>query len=485
MKIVKQDSQRPTIVWFRNDLRLKDHPALLAACAQRAPVVPVFLWSQEGEQQWSPGAASRWWLHQSLTALGNELARRGSRLIVRRGPILKALQSLVAEMQVSAVFWNRCFEPGALKRDAAVETALAGQGIEGRSFPGNLLHEPSEVKTQYGGPYQVFTPFWNACRQLPPPPRPRPAPGGIAAPSRWPGSIPIEELELEPAIDWAVGLRKTWKPGSAGAEEGLAEFLTDAVSMYPEHRDRPDLRGSSRLSPHLHFGEISVRKVWHAVHEAARKRGGKAQSDAVSFLRQLGWRDFARHLLFHFPHTVDQPLRPEFERFPWRADSRMLRAWQRGKTGFPIVDAGMRELWTTGWMHNRVRMIAASFLVKDLLIPWQQGAEWFWDTLVDADLANNTLGWQWTAGCGADAAPFFRIFNPVLQGKKFDPQGGYVRRWIPEIAGLPDRWIHEPGKAPAAVLKEAGVKLGRNYPAPIVDHDEARRQALAAYRGIK
>jgi len=483
MKTVTQDSQRPTIVWFRNDLRLEDHPALLAACDKGAPIVPVFLWSPEGD--WPPGAASRWWLHQSLTALGNQLARRGSRLIVRRGPILEALQSLVADTQASAVFWNRSFEPGALKRDAAVETALAGQGIEAHSFPGDLLREPSEVKTKSGGPYQVFTPFWNACRQLPPPAKSRPAPAGIVAPGRWPQSVPLTELELEPAIDWAAGLRKTWKPGVAGAEEALKDFLASAVSNYPEDRDRPDLQGSSMLSPHLHFGEISARKVWHAVHEAARKGGGKAQSAASAFLRQLGWRDFARHLLFHFPDSADQPLRPEFERFPWKADSRLLRAWQRGKTGYPIVDAGMRELWTTGWMHNRVRMIAASFLVKDLLIPWQQGAEWFWDTLVDADLANNTLGWQWTAGCGADAAPFFRIFNPVLQGKKFDPQGGYVRRWVPEIAGLPDRWIHEPWKAPASILKEAGVKLGRNYPAPIVDHDEARRQALAAYRGIK
>jgi deoxyribodipyrimidine photo-lyase len=483
MKTVKQDSQRPTIVWFRDDLRLEDHPALLAACAQGAPVIPVFLWSP-GEEDWPPGAAGRWWLHQSLTSLSNELARSGSRLIVRRGPSLEAFQSLVAETRASAVFWNRCFEPASVKRDAAVETALAGQGIETRSFPGDLLHEPPEVKTQSGGPYQVFTPFWNACRQLPPA-QPHPAPAGIAAPGRWPESIPLQELELEPAIDWADGLRKTWKPGFAGAGEALAEFLADAVSHYPEHRDRPDLRGSSRLSAHLHFGEVSVRKVWHAAQEAAKKRGGKTQPAAASFLRQLGWRDFARHLLFHFPHTVDQPLRSEFERFPWKADSRLLRAWQRGKTGYPIVDAGMRELWTTGWMHNRARMIAASFLVKDLLIPWQQGAEWFWDTLVDADLANNTLGWQWTAGCGADAAPFFRIFNPVLQGKKFDPQGGYVRRWVPEIAGLSDRWIHEPWKAPAAILKEAGVKLGRTYPTPIVDHDEARRQALAAYRGIK
>jgi deoxyribodipyrimidine photo-lyase len=280
-------------------------------------------------------------------------------------------------------------------------------------------------------------------------------------------------------------LGTTWRPGFAGAKEALKEFLADAVVAYPEHRDRPDLGGTSRLSPHLHFGEISPRRVWHALHEALKRHGGKCEPATTAFLRQLGWRDFARHLLYHFPRTMDQPLRLEFERFPWKADSRMLRAWQQGRTGYPIVDAGMRELWATGWMHNRVRMIAASFLVKDLLIPWQQGAEWFWDTLVDADLANNTLGWQWTAGCGADAAPFFRIFNPALQGKKFDPQGGYVRRWIPEIAGLPDRWIHEPWKAPSAILKEAGVKLGRNYPAPIVDHDQARRQALAAYRGIK
>jgi len=311
-----------------------------------------------------------------------------------------------------------------------------------------------------GRPYQVFTAFWRACQAMPEPGVPLPAPECIPAPERWPESLAIEELGLDPIPDWAGGLREVWTPGEAGAMRLLREFLARADG-YADERDRPDRAGTSRLSPHLHFGEVSARQVWHAA------RG------VEPYLRQLGWREFSAHLLHHFPHTATEPLRPEFRAFPWRMDAAALRAWTRGRTGYPLVDAGMRELWHTGWMHNRVRMVAASFLVKHLMIPWQEGAAWFWDTLVDADLANNTMGWQWCAGCGADAAPYFRIFNPVLQGEKFDPEGAYVRRWVPELADVPARFVHKPWLAP---------EPPREYPAPIVDHDFARLRALAAYR---
>jgi deoxyribodipyrimidine photo-lyase len=314
---------------------------------------------------------------------------------------------------------------------------------------------------------------------MPGPEKPYPAPKRLRAPAEWPASLQISKLGLEPKVDWAGGLRQTWRPGERGASRQMKAFLDRAIETYSTDRDRPDRRGTSRLSPHLHFGEIGVRQIWHAV----RRHGAAADPSEemhATYLRQIAWREFSYHLLFHFPDTPRQALRPEFRRFPWRVDRKRLRAWTRGMTGYPLVDAGMRELWHTGWMHNRVRMLAASFLVKHLMIPWQEGAAWFWDTLVDADLANNTMGWQWSAGCGADAAPYFRIFNPVIQGEKFDPDGEYVRRWVPELTRLPNRWIHKPWEAPAELLSKAGVELGKNYPRPIVEHAAARKRALAA-----
>jgi deoxyribodipyrimidine photo-lyase len=478
--------QQPAIVWFRNDLRLEDNLALLAASRRGRPVIPLFVWAPD-EEDWAPGAASRWWLHQSLAGFDRQLRKLGSRLTIRTGPSLAALQSLCAETGADAVFWNRRYEPAVFERDAQVAEAVQGR-IEANSFPGYLLHEPGSILTKTGAPYQVFTPFWKACQALPEPANPQPAPVRVPAPKGWPDTVRLADLELEPRIDWASGFRAAWQPGSQGAAAALEEFVSRGAAAYAEARDRPGRTGTSGLSPHLHFGEVSPRQVWHAV--SGRSRRGRPNhapkaNEGGAYLRQLGWREFAYHLLFHFPHTVQRPLSPEFERFPWKANARALRAWRQGLTGYPIVDAGMRELWTTGWMHNRARMIAASFLVKDLLIPWQQGAEWFWDTLVDADLANNTLGWQWTAGCGADAAPFFRIFNPVLQGRRYDPHGTYVRRWVREINHLPDRWIHEPWNAPAEVLASAGVRLGKDYPMPVVDHSEARKRALQAYWRLK
>lgn len=482
----KNTNPSSSVVWFRQDLRLEDNPALLAAVERGGPVVPVFVWAPEEEAPWSPGSASRWWLHQSLTSLDAELQKVGSRLVIRQGTSLSTLRALVRDVGAQAVFWNRRYEPTVVKRDATIATELRADGVTVESFNAALLFEPGEVRTRQGKPFQVFTPFWKACLASPRPPAPRRPPSRLRAPARWPKSLPIVTLELEPRVDWVSGMRAAWIPGSRGAIDRLQRFLSEVLTGYAESRDRPDRMGTSRLSPHLHFGEIGPRQVWHAVGERVRRaRTAGATRGAETYLRELGWREFAYHLLFHFPHTTDRPLRPEFAAFPWRKNAGSRWAWQRGQTGYPVVDAGMRELWATGWMHNRMRMVVASFLVKDLLLPWYEGAKWFWDTLVDADLANNTFGWQWTAGCGADAAPYFRIFNPVNQGEKYDPKGDYVRRWVPELARLSGKWIHRPWEAPDDVLRDAGVALGRTYPKPIVDHGVARRRALQALTSMK
>jgi deoxyribodipyrimidine photo-lyase len=474
------------IVWFRLDLRLEDHPALVEAIRGGGPVYPLYIWSPEEEKPWAPGAASRWWLHQSLRALAHDLEKKGSRLLIRRGPALETLRAVARETGAGAVFWSRRYEPAAIRRDALIKDALVADGWSVRSFNSALCFEPWTIENKQGRPFQVFTPFWNHCLARPEPPEPAPAPSRIPAPARWPTSVDLDALELEPRIDWAGGLRAAWTPGERGARKRLAEFLDEALAGYEQRRDIPATPGTSRLSPHLHFGEISPRAIWHEVQQqAGLDSAAGLVRGAECHLRELGWREFAHHLLYHFPRTPGQPLRPEFAGFPWRRDSRALNAWQKGRTGYPIVDAGMRELWATGWMHNRVRMIVASFLVKHLLLPWPEGARWFWDTLVDADLANNTLGWQWSAGCGADAAPYFRIFNPVLQGERFDPQGTYVRRWVPELARLPDAYIHKPWLVAPLTAAGAGVGLGRDYPRPLVEHARARARALEALQHVR
>ncbi|HYV17414.1 MAG TPA: deoxyribodipyrimidine photo-lyase [Verrucomicrobiae bacterium] len=465
-----------TIVWLRQDLRLADQPALAAAAERGGPVVPLYLHAPEEEGDWPPGSASRFWLHHSLTALDSDLRRLGSRLVVRRGASLPNLLDVARRTGANAMHLCTRTEPLARIRDGLVRRELEAAGIEVVPFNGHLLYEPEIVKTRGGDPFKVFTPFWNACRALGDPLPPRPAPSRLEAPPAWPVSETIAGLGLLPQPDWAEGMRFAWRPGERGAQQRLAEFLRDGVNDYATGRDRPAAAGTSRLSPHLHFGEISPRQVF----DAARDRNGSA-----AWLREIGWREFAHHVLHHFPHTPEKPLRPEFDRFPWRRDPDRLAAWQRGRTGYPIVDAGMRELWKTGWMHNRVRMIVASFLVKDLLVTWQEGAAWFWDTLVDADLANNTLNWQWTAGCGADAAPYFRIFNPILQGRRFDPEGEYVARFVPELLRLPASHRHTPWLAPARALEEAELVLDEDYPRPIVDHETARKRALLAFQTIK
>lgn len=464
---------KTTLVWFRQDLRLEDNPALIEACARGGPVVPVYIWAPREEGAWPPGAASRWWLHRSLGALDRSLREAGSALVLRSGDSLTQLLLLARECDADAVFWNRRYEPASVARDTVVKEGLRSAGLEARSHNSALLFEPLTVKTGAGGPFRVFTPFWKACLALPEPATPAASPRIPAMPARRPGSEELQHLRLEPAIEWDEGLREAWEPGEQGALSRLKAFATNGLAGYPEGRDRAASDFTSRLSPWLHFGEVGPRQVWQAVQRRAhRDSSGGVLKGSDSYLRQLGWREFAHHLLYHFPHTVDRPLRPEFERFPWHQDPSLLKTWQRGRTGYPWVDAGMRQLWKTGWMHNRTRMAVASFLVKDLLIPWQQGARWFWDTLVDADLANNTLGWQWTAGCGADAAPFFRIFNPTLQGQRFDPQGDYVRRWVDELGRVDGPRVHEPWE------------LAPDYARRIVDHAEARDRAMGAWKEL-
>lgn len=475
-----------TLVWFRQDLRIADNPALTAAVEARAPVIPIFIHAPAEEGAWPPGGAARWWLHHSLKKLHEDLAERGSRLCIRAsGDSLSALRALARESGATRVLWNRRYEPAAILRDGEIKAALRSDGLESKSFNSALLREPWTVRTGSGGPFQVFTPFWRHCSSLEDPADPLPAPQVLRAPDVWPEALALESLGLLPRRPWSHGIQTAWAPGSAAARALLEEFLANTFEQYSDRRDRPGVRGTSRLSPYLHFGEIGPREIWHATRRFALQRGQHTSWRESDFLRELGWREFAHHLLFHFPHTPEQPLRARYAAFPWKSNATALKDWQRGMTGFPIVDAGMRELWQTGWMHNRVRMLVASFLVKDLLLPWTEGARWFWDTLVDADLASNTLGWQWVTGCGADAAPFFRIFNPVSQGKKFDPDGAYVRRWVPELSQLADEWLHRPWEAPAAELRSAGVILGGTYPLPIVDHETSRLQALDAYGRIK
>jgi len=474
------------LVWLRLDLRLGDNPALFEAIKAGDPVIPVYIHDPESEGKWRHGSASHWWLQQSLEKLSKSLESVGSKLILRRGDSQRELNKLIQETRAEKVFWNRRYEPEVVARDKKIKDALKVAGIDAQSFNGSLLTEPWTIQTGGKTPFKVFTPYWNKCVATGDPDAPISAPKKILAPSAWPKSCALKEFALIPSIKWYDGFTREWRPGESGAQEELDLFLNKNVIQYLSGRDIPSIRATSRLSPHLHFGEISPRQIWHAVQKKSAKTktvGWIKQSEG--FVRQLYWREFAYHLLYHFPQTTDHPLRKEFEKFEWKKDIKSLKAWQQGKTGYPIVDAGMRELWHTGWMHNRVRMIVASFLIKDLVIDWKEGARWFWDTLVDADLANNTLGWQWVAGCGADAAPYFRIFNPFTQGEKFDGEGAYVRRWIPEIANVPNKWIHRPWEAPAEVLKTAGIELGKNYPRPLVDHAHARKLALVLYARLK
>ncbi len=473
----------PAIVWFRDDLRLADNPALHAAARSGEALVCLYIFDDASPDLRPPGGAARWWLAQSLRALDADLRARGQTLVLRRGEPAGILADVAAACGASRAIWNRRYDRAGMQADARTIEALRRAGIGGGTFPGSVLAEPDRLATASGGAFRVFTPFWNRLRRLP-----------IRAPLPAPAKLPpapvvacddLDAWRLEPrAPDWAAGLRAAWQPGEAGARARLADFLAGGLRGYAQERDRPDIDATSRLSPHLRFGEISPGEIWHAAQFACA--AGRVQAaDADKFLGELGWREFSWHLLHRHPELATAGLQRKFDRFPWRIDDAALRAWQRGRTGYPLVDAGMRQLWQTGWMHNRVRMVAASFLVKHLLIDWRRGERWFWDTLVDADAASNPAGWQWVAGSGADAAPYFRVFNPVLQGERFDPHGDYVRRFVPELARLPDRFVHRPWAAPPAVLAQAGVTLGSDYPHPLVDHDEARRRALAAFAATR
>ena len=454
---------KPIIIWLRNDLRLKDHPALDAAGTR--PVIPVYIFSKSHE-----GSASHVWLHHSLMALNKSM--NGS-LVIRKGDCLKNLQDLVKETGADTVYWTRRYEPSAIQQDSDIKSALKQSGVTVQSFQGQLLNEPWTVLNKQGNPFQVFTPFFNASKILP-----VRAASSKAHPHFVKASgLSVDDLGLLPKIGWDQGMIEQWTPGEEGAHQRLLSFIKKGgVEGYKDSRDFPALEGGvSKLSPHLHFGEISPFQIWNAL--ISLPEGG-------TFLRQLYWREFANYLLYHFPHMVNKAFKPVFDRFKWEKNPEALKKWQKGLTGYPIVDAGMRQLWQTGWMHNRVRMIVGSFLVKDLLISWEEGARWFMDTLFDADPANNTPGGPWGGGMGLDAAPHFKIFNPLLQGEKFDPEGEYVRKYVPELKHLSNKWIHHPHEAPEIELRSAGVTLGKTYPFPIVDHGEARVKALALYKGV-
>lgn len=470
--------ESPVIVWFRRDLRLYDNPAL--TCSAKFPIIPLFIWDESDPL--SPGGASKWWLHKSLLSLQKSLNAYGLKLILRRGDPLEILKDIITSHKVAGLFWNRCYEPHAIKRDKAIKECFKYQ-IKCQSFNASLLIEPWALNTQAGTPYKIFTPYWNSLRAIDSFSAPVAIPKCLKGYEEPIFSENLDSWKLHPQEpDWSKGLEEEWMPGEEGAQKRLSFFLDNTLQGYKKDRDFPDINSTSKLSPHLHWGEISPQQVWHSIWSHSL---GEPNVDGWSFLSELGWREFSYHLLYYFPDLPQEPFRKCFNHFPWSRDKNMLQKWQRGMTGYPIVDAGMRQLWHTGWMHNRVRMIAASFLVKDLLLPWQEGAAWFLDTLVDADLANNSANWQWVAGCGTDAAPYFRIFNPVTQGQKFDSQGKYVRHWVPELAHLPNKYIHNPWEAPPNILKSTGIKLGDTYPFPLVDHAKARQHALIAYEASK
>lgn len=473
----------PAIVWLRQDLRLTDNPALAEASAGGRPVIPVYILDDTPDAR-PLGGATRWWLDKSLKALAADLQARGSRLILRRGDPAHQLNEIIATTGATAVYWNRLYDKHAVARDSVIKSDLTADGFLAVSCNGGLLNEPWAVKNGSGEAYRVFTPYWRAARGLTVVPPETPASPSIAAPQVWPDSDRLADWELHPhSPDWSTGF-SDWTPGEAGARSRLEQFLTGAIDGYSAQRDLPGIDGTSRLSPHLHFGEIGPRQVWRAVHAAAAM-GDAPEAQADKFLAELGWREFNHHILFHWPNLPTANFKPAFDQFAWRDDDAGFQAWTRGQTGHPIVDAGMRELWATGFMHNRVRMIVASFLIKDLMVDWRAGERWFWDTLVDADIAQNAANWQWVAGSGADASPYFRIFNPVTQGQKFDAAGDYVRRWVPELTRLPDDVIHAPWTASPLDLRQAGVVPGKTYPHPIVDHARARDRALAAYAAVR
>ncbi len=476
---------KTAVVWFRRDLRLADNPALDSALSCAEKVVLLYIHAPHEEHPWCPGAASNWWLHHSLQAMRRELKQCNADLVIRRGDSLTVLDEIRRKVGAEGVFWNTLYEPAMKRRDQQARHALRTHGLQVRCFNGTLLREPGDVLKKDGTPYRVFTPF-SKCYQGLELPAPLPAPARIRSAHGRLDSLDVSALGLLPALRWYDGLQETWQPGEEGARIRLNVLSGAFLDTYPAERDIPALEGSSMLSPHLHFGEVSPSRVWQATDVRPEPAPGVVGNmPAWSFRRQLVWRDFAHHVLWNNPHTSDRPFNRKFEGFNWESDPALLERWKRGETGIPIVDAGMRQLWHTGWMHNRVRMIAASVLCKNGLVPWQEGARWFWDTLVDADLANNSMGWQWVAGCGADAAPYFRIFSPVRQGRRFDPQGRYVKRWVPELEMVPKSHVHDPWNMPATISGASGILTGKDYPAPALDLSGSRHRAFERFKLLR
>ena len=474
-------STAPAIMWFRQDLRTRDNPALNYAYENGKPVIPLFILEDEDAGEWEIGGASRWWLHNSLQVLDDNL---NGHLVLKNGRALDILNQIIQESGADTVVWNRCYEPWRVKRDKHIKEKLSQDNIQVHSFNGSLLFEPWNCLKDDGTPYTVFSPFYKygCLRGNPEPDRPKNRPERLTyGPAVQ--TTELQDLDLLPDHDWHKKLEPYWTPGENGAQERLNTFLDTALGDYKNGRDRPDQEKTSRLSPHLHWGEISPRDVWHAVSHKMQAKG--FEKDGQKYLAELGWREFSYNLLYYFPTLPDKNFKEKFDAFPWEKNDKALQAWEQGRTGFPIVDAGMRQLYEEGYMHNRVRMIVGSFLVKDLRIHWREGEKWFWDTLVDADLASNSASWQWIAGSGADAAPYFRIFNPMLQSKKFDPNGDYIRRYIPELADLETAHLHAPWEAPEEELEKAGIQLGKDYPYPVVDHAQERDKALKAFESLK
>ena len=471
----------PVIVWFRKDLRTDDNAALSAAAETGRPVIALYI-REPAELGTGPlGAAQAWWLHHALASLATTLEELGSPLVLRSGDAHAVLDHVIEETGADTVHWNRRHDPAGIAVDTPIKAALKARGLAVRSFAGQLLHDPMRLMTGEKKPYRVYTPFWKALEREGEPHEPVDAPERLHAPKRLPQSEALDDWALLPAKpDWAAAFGEVWRPGEKAARERLDTFVDGPIEDYKTRRDRPAIDATSLLSPYLASGEISPARIWHAT------RGlGAPREDVIHFRKELAWREFCHHLHFHFPALAERNWNGRFDDFPWEGSDRDFDLWTKGMTGYPIVDAGMRQLWRHGWMHNRVRMITASFLVKHLMIDWRRGEKWFRDTLVDADAASNPANWQWVAGSGADASPFFRIFNPILQGEKFDPDGTYVRTFVPELRELASTWIHKPFDAPESALAEAGVELGRTYPKPIVDHARARQRALAAYKALK
>ena len=472
-----EENKIRTIVWFRKDLRTLDNPCLHYALGAGLEVIPVFIWDKDDGGQWSPGSASRWWLHNALESLQSSFDKLGGKMIFRTGKTEEIIPKLVSETCAKSVCFSRVYDPAGLATQNLVENILKKQGVSTHSFNSSLLNEPWEIKNGTGRPFKVFTPYWkssrNAIHREPASYRPHELP----FPTEPIQSQRLEEMDILPNHPWTEKLSAYWNVSEGAAHNLIAQTANQVTRSYSSHRNIPSVAGTSRLSPYLAWGLVSPRQICQAVLQAQRKDNAKGVED---YLAEIGWREFSYHLLYHFPSIPDRPLRPKYANFPWRKDREALQKWKYGQTGYPLVDAGMRQLYETGWMHNRVRMVVASFLVKHLLISWTEGARWFWDTLIDADLASNTQGWQWAAGCGADAAPYFRIFNPILQGEKFDSTGDYSKHWIPSLAKVPPKWIFRPWEMPAELLAECDLRLGENYPKPCIDHVTARNRALSA-----